>query len=371
MTTLRHILDAHLDLSGPAALATIVKAKGSSYRRAGARLLIRADGSTVGMISGGCLEHDVVEKALKIVKTGLPQLAVFDMTGTDDELWGYGQGCNGVISVLIEPLGDAKIPRQFQFLRECLTTRTSGVLGSVFRVEGEVATHVGSHLMLRSSGEVEETIRHPVVSSALAEAARDVLAKQASITKEFRFTDGSVEAFLEFVRPPVHLVVAGGGQDAIPVAAIATQLGWDVSIIDHRPAYADAKRFPKGSRVILTEPQGLDGKITVDDRTAVLVMTHHFQHDCSLLRHFLSQNSISYVGLLGPAKRKDLILKRLSQDGFQVSSDQLHRLHGPVGLDIGSEEPEEIALAVIAEIQTVLSRREGGFMNDHSGPLHP
>jgi len=371
MNNPRDLLKAYKELTAPAALATVVKTKGPSYRRAGARLLIREDRTTVGMISGGCLEHDVVEKALKIMKSGRPELAVFDMTGTDDEVWGYGQGCNGVISLLIEPLDTPKIPRHLQFLDRCLSTRMHGVLATIFRVDGEVKAAIGTHLMLGANDELEETIRHPVVTSALAEAARSLLSRRASATKEFKFTDGVVEAFLELVRPPVHLVIVGGGHDSPPVARIADELGWELTIVDHRPAYADKSRFPETAQMLLARPEELGTTIPCDDQTAVLIMTHNFEHDIALVRHFLAQGALPYIGLLGPKQRRDLLLRRLHDDGMSVSAAQLGRLFNPVGLDIGSDDPAEIALAAIAEIQAVLAHRAGGSMRDREGPLHP
>ena len=312
-----------------------------------------------------------MEKALKIMKSGRAELAVFDMTGTDDEVWGYGQGCNGVISLLIEPLDSPKIPRHLQFLDRCLAARTSGVLASVFRVDGEVKTEIGTHLMLGANNELEETIRHPVVTSALAETARSVLSRRVSLTEEFKFTDGVVEAFLELVRPPVHLVIVGGGLDSLPVARIADELGWKLTIVDHRPAYADKSRFPATAQVLLARPEELGKAIPCDDQTAVLIMTHNFEHDIALVRHFLAQGAIPYIGLLGPKQRRDLLLRRLHDDGTSVSATQLSRLYNPVGLDIGSDDPAEIALSAIAEIQAVLAHRDGRSMRDREGPLHP
>lgn len=369
MKDLLDILKAYQRLDGPGALATVVKVVGSSYRRAGARLLIRGDGSTVGAISGGCLENDVVEKAKKLMGEHSAQLAVFDMTNAEVDLWGYGQGCNGVIHVLIEPLDPVQISRQFQFIQRCYSTRSTGVISTVVRVEGELKATVGARLFLGEDG-MDENIRHPIVSAAAIEEAEAVRSSGVSRTMEFRFTEGIAEVFFEVIHPPIALILCGAGSNAIPVSRLAAQLGWQVTVIDHRPALATHERFPEARKVLVRRPEDLDGEIHLDGRTAAVIMTHQFQIDFTLLRFFLSNPSPVYVGLLGATKRRDLLFEKLSESGFSISSDLRSRVFGPIGLDVGAEDPEEIALAIIAEIQSVFSSRPGGFMRERPSSDH-
>ena len=369
MKDLIDILDAYQKLDGRAALATVVKVIGSTYRRPGARLLVRNDGSTVGTISGGCLEGEVVEKAKKLMSGENPQLAVFDMTGEDDDLWGYGQGCNGVIHVFIEPLDSVKISRQLQFIQRCHNERTTGTIATVIRVEGELKVTVGARMFLTSKG-IEETIRHPVVSASVAEEAQSLFKKGTFGSKEFRFTDGVAEVFFEIVHPPLALIIAGAGSNAKPVVQFASRLGWQVTVVDHRPALATRGRFPEARAVFACRPEELSEQLSVDKRTAAVIMTHQFQIDLALLRYFLSNDVLRYVGLLGNRKRTDLLFQKLEEDEFVMSPERRSRVFGPVGLDVGAESPEEIALAIIAEIQTVFSGRRGGSMRERLSPLH-
>jgi len=343
-----------------AALATLVKTRGSSYRKAGARLLILEDGSTVGSISGGCVEQDIAKKAQELMNQGEPQLAVFDMTNPDDELWGYGQGCNGVLSVLLEPTG-ASDP-QFHLINEVFHRRDPGVIATIIQVQGELKVRVGSRLLLFPNGTVQETVLNPFVTSPITEEAGRSRAG-TSHQKVFQFTEGWVEVFFEVVHPPVSLTIAGAGTDAIPLHRLAGELGWKVTVIDHRPDFASQDRFPGADSLIIQLPESLNGSIVPDPRSAVVIMTHNFRHDLSLLPAFLKQ-PFPYVGLLGPKHRFDLLMKRLEQDGIKFDSEMLSRLHTPVGLNIGAESPEEIALAIIAEIQTVMNKYLSWKRND-------
>ncbi|MBI2620237.1 MAG: XdhC family protein [Ignavibacteriales bacterium] len=370
MKDLQDILTAYDLLNGqPAALATVVKTRGSSYRKPGARMLIRTDGTMVGALSGGCLENDVATKAANLINTERSELAVFDMTTPDDDLWGYGQGCNGVIFVFIEPLGGAKNPDPFSVFDDAINRRRSSVLVTVFRTEGEIRVPLGARVALSDNGTVKENVRHPVLTSALVEQAELALREGTTRCREIRLTEGMVEVLVEIIQPPVFLVIAGGGTDAIPVHRIAKELGWQVCVTDHRPAFATKERFPFADRTLVRTPEELSGEISVDHRTAVVIMTHHFEHDLALLLHF-ARTPVPYIGLLGPAKRSELLLQRLEEQGPALNNEQRSRLHSPVGLNIGAEAPEEIALAIIGEIQTVLTGHRGGFMRDKRGSIH-
>ncbi|HEX9614803.1 MAG TPA: XdhC/CoxI family protein [Bacteroidota bacterium] len=352
MKDLSHILDS-LRSAGdqPTALATLMKTRGSSYRKPGARLLIKADGSTTGSISGGCVEQDIGKKALALPGGAEPQLVVFDMTNPDDELWGYGQGCNGVLYVLLERV--SPMDPQFRLIEEVMRKRSPGIIATIFQTGGEVRARVGSRLLLFPGGTVQETILNPFVTSPVAEEAHRCLTG-GSHCRSFQFTEGLIEVFFEVIQPPVSLTILGAGTDAIPLHRSAKELGWYVTVIDPRAAFATRDRFPLADSVIVKEPEALDGSLPADPRSAAVIMTHNFRHDLALLPALLRQ-SIPYVGLLGPKHRCELLLKRLKQNDVEFDSETLSRLHTPVGLNIGAETPEEIALAIVAEIQAQMS----------------
>jgi xanthine dehydrogenase accessory factor len=182
-------------------------------------------------------------------------------------------------------------------------------------------------------------------------------------------TDEAGEILIEVVRPPPRLLVFGAGPDAVPVVRIAYELGWEVVVVDWRPAYARRESFPEASDVVLCEAEQVGEHVDVDGTSAALVMTHHYLHDRSLLR-FLLPSAVRFIGILGPRKRTESLLGDLEEEGLSFSRDQLERLHGPAGLDIGAESPEQIALALLAEIQAVLAGRSGGWLCLRKGPIH-
>jgi xanthine dehydrogenase accessory factor len=372
MNELQQILaayDAVKQAERKAVLATIVKVRGSTYRRAGARMLIREDGTAVGALSSGCLEADVIEHARKIMETHNAITVTYDMTSPQNDVWGLNLGCNGIIQILLEPLPLSARSPHLKFVSDCLAADKSGVIASVFRVDGEFRATVGSHLVLHEDGKVEEDVKNPTLSAVLTEDCLEALRSKTSSIKEYRFTEGIVEAFIEVIRPPLPLFIFGAGADAIPLARLAKNLGWKVTVVDHRPAFITNDRYPTADHLLLVRPEEVADKITVGPNTAAVILTHNFSDDLQLLRALLPSQA-SYVGLLGPSKRAELLLGKLRETGFTPTSQQLSRLHGPIGLNIGAESPEEIALSILSEIQAFINKRDGRFLRDHSGPIH-
>lgn len=370
MRDLGRVLEAWAGLvgrGGGAVLASVVRVTGSAYRRPGARMLLPDDAPAVGLVSGGCLESDLAERARALQPGGRPQTPVYDMRSPDDIVWGLGLGCDGEIRVLLERLDPAAPPAWLDAVRR-FHERARGVLVTVFDAADDGSGHVGERLTLSASGECESWIGDERLAAALRGEARAAL--EQGRTRVVRLEPFAVEALVEVVEPATRLLVCGAGHDARPVVELAAGIGWHVRVIDHRPGYIVAERFPGAREVALFDPErpgeaGLD----VDDRTAVVIMTHHFLKDLALLDRLLD-GPAPYVGLLGPARRRERLLAELAARGRRFAPRRLDRLHGPAGLDIGSETPEEIALALIAEIRTVLSRRAGGFLRECDGPLH-
>jgi xanthine/CO dehydrogenase XdhC/CoxF family maturation factor len=351
----------------PAALATVVKTRGSTYRRPGARMLVSDVGQMVGSVSGGCLEADVLAKARRLMVAGKTETAVYDMTSSDKGVWGLNMGCNGVVHLLIEPL-TAEASQHLEFIDECMKREMRGVVATVFRVDGEFKAQVGTRLMTREDGEMAENVHNPVLSAALAESAGQAMESGRSAVREYRFLEGVVEAFVEVVNPPTPLFIFGAGNDAVPLARVAQELGWRVAVIDHRPVFLTAERFPHCT-LINSRPEEIANTLTLTRHASAVVMTHNAAHDVQFLKFLLSTPS-RYIGLLGPRNRTSLLLEQLAAEGVSMSDEQRARLFAPVGLDLGAESPEEIALAILAEIRAVLSRRRGGFLRDHEGPIH-
>jgi xanthine/CO dehydrogenase XdhC/CoxF family maturation factor len=347
------------------ALATIVAVRGSTYRRPGARLLIPQDGAPIGNISGGCLEGDVADVARVVMQEGTARLAGWDLTADDDAVWGLGLGCNGAIEVFIEPAERAA--EVVHALRTALEEETPVGLVTVLESEAEDLVTPGARLVVRPDGPVEGSLGHADVDAEAIVAAREQLAAERS---EIRTFVHGVRAFVEVLEPPLRLLVCGAGHDAIPLTRAAANLGWQVVIVDDRPAFLMHERFPDASSFVhVQEPRQVTERASIDARTCVVVMTHNFLRDRAYLQALLASPA-GYVGMLGPAARTQRLLMELAEDGVEITDADRERIHGPAGLDLGAEGPEEIAQAIVAEIVAAKRRRTGGFLKHRPGPIH-
>jgi xanthine/CO dehydrogenase XdhC/CoxF family maturation factor len=175
--------------------------------------------------------------------------------------------------------------------------------------------------------------------------------------------------FVERVDPPTPLVIFGAGHDAMPVARLAKELGWHVTLVDHRPAYASPERFPEADRIVQGSSREAATQLTLESETLALVMTHNYLRDLELLQ-LLLPSPVRYLGLLGPRRRTDQLLGDLKEKGIVPAHEQLNRLYAPVGLDIGSEGPAEVAMSILAEMQAVMTRHRGGHLRERKQPIH-
>ena len=314
----------------PAVLATLVTVEGSSYRRPGARLILTADGGRDGSISGGCLEEDVLLRAREVAATGRPDLALYDTTEENDLVWGTGLGCHGVVRVFLEP-----VPARPAWAR---------------RLAENLAAHRPTDLAV---------VWH---AGAGVPAGTRLAADLASLPPDAR-------VFRQTVKPAVPLVIFGAGDDARPLARLAREIGWQVTVADPRPAFPTAERFPEATRRICAPAEELVQQAAPPPDAAVVVMTHHYVHDRPLPGALLAR-PLAYLGLLGPRQRAEKILRDLAADGVAVTPEMRRRLRAPVGLDLGAEVPEEVALAILAEIQATLARRDGRPLRERTGPIH-
>ncbi|MDR5695724.1 MAG: XdhC family protein [Armatimonadota bacterium] len=372
MKELQEILSAwrdHQEGGEETALATIVKVSGSTYRRPGARMLLTRSGRMVGSISGGCLEGDVLEKAREVMDSGQPRLLEYDMTADDDLVWGLGLGCNGTVYVFLERVPTGRPVEPMDALAECVHKNNTLVLATIFKVEGTERARPGERFLLRHDGSSIRDIEDAELADYVLRDARDALAKGLSRGATYTLGSGTVEAFIEVVQPPLPLVVCGAGHDAIPVVRLAHALGWRVTVADSRPAYATKERFPEAEEVILTPPEEVAQRVPLDHRTFVVIMTHNYNHDLKLLRAILP-TPVRYIGVLGPRVRTERLLRELREKGMEIPEDRYEKIYSPVGLNIGAETPEEIALAILAEIQAVRTGRNAGFLRDRTGRIH-
>jgi len=350
-----------------AAIATVVRVRGSSYRSPGARMLITDDGRWVGSISGGCLEGDALRKARQVMMRKLPMTVTYDTREESNQNLGIGLGCNGVIDVLIEPVDLQDAANPIAFFESILRMNVPVALATVF--DGNQKTCIGNKLLITPGNSaihniVDELLVHPVTRDLL-----DVFESKKSEVKEYTLNETEAHVFVELIQPAVSLIIFGGGFDARPVSQLAKSLGWEVMITDECVAHIAPIFFPDADRLSLCQRNYIDRDFTITPYTACVLMSHNYEYDRDVLKKLINTET-PYIGILGPRKRFDKMLKEFSELGVEVSREDHHRIHSPIGLDIGAEAPDEIAVSIIAEIQSKFTNRSGGFLKYRTGPIH-
>jgi xanthine dehydrogenase accessory factor len=335
-------------------LGTVIATEGSTYRKPGAMMLIAADSSYHGLISGGCLEADLASHAEKVFADGKPRNVCYDMSHGDDFAWGLGLGCDGIIHLMLQRIDSDTGFGFFETLNQAWNAKSHGLLSLVTSSDdpdhpvGDFAIHCGDEF---SNGDpsLMKTIHSP--EGAAFSKGHDMSRRYWQ--DNFDIGQGKIDVLLIPIMPPPAILVCGAGHDALPVARLAVEMGWNCTIVDHRSGYARADRFPASCDVRVLQPDELNEQVSLDQIDAAVLMTHHLGHD----RMYLSQvveADISYIGLLGPRARRDRLLDEIGACAVHV--------HGPAGLDIGAEMPESIALAIVAEIHAFLNRRDGSML---------
>jgi xanthine/CO dehydrogenase XdhC/CoxF family maturation factor len=332
----------------PFVLATILATEGSTYRKAGTPMLVTAAGEPRGLLSGGCLEVDLVEHARTVLASGQAKIAAYDMRGKDDALFGIGSGCEGAMRVLLQRVGPEEGWQPLAAIASLVEARTAGALAIL--VEGPAAGRAWWPGGGNAAGAEPSAVRAARAACVLAGVA------------ELQTGTAAIRVLLLPVRPPPRLVICGAGDDARPLARQAIALGFDVTVCDHRPALLAPGRFPHcrlqcrpiGEFARMPELAGSD---------AAIVMSHHLAADAAYLGALADCAGIGYVGLLGPAPRRERLLAMLGP----ISARLDRRLYAPVGLDIGARTPEAIALAAAGELHAWVARRTGSAWRRTSG----
>ncbi|HMS39341.1 MAG TPA: XdhC family protein [Pyrinomonadaceae bacterium] len=341
-----------------AILATVVDVQGSGYRRAGARMLIDENGYSIGTISGGCLEADVLERARKVLETGEPTVLIYDTTKDKNSVFGLGMGCRGIVRILLEEM-DAE-SSFFDFLQTAFDARKSFTMATFITSNNE-SLDVGARYFLQDSVITFKTTS-PQIPKELSEELKRFSHEKNSKLATFDFG----EVFFETINPPINLRLFGAGYDALPLIRFAKEIGWRVSVVDHRAAFANAERLAEADEIFVSRAEDLSEVFFTDENSVAVVMTHNYDRDCEILPRLLHSKFL-YIGALGPKTRTEKIL---NESGETFSDEQLKRLHAPIGLDIGASSPEAIALSIIAEINAVLSNRNGGFLRERKGSIY-
>jgi xanthine/CO dehydrogenase XdhC/CoxF family maturation factor len=354
-----HLWQSLTTSNEPAVLATVVKTLGSSYRRPGARLLLAANGQRAGSVSGGCLEEDLIRKAFWLTEKG-PALRRYDTTPDGDiqsgdarSANGFGLGCNGIVHVLLERISHAQ-PGVLHLLDQVHQRRHPASIAHLL-APLELA---GQRLAVDSHGAAS----HNIGDAALLESLLNEQAANAA--NRVTVLDSGHEVFFETLTPPTRLLIFGAGDDAVPLTELARQLGWQVSVFDGRAHYARREKFPAAQLVSVRPSETPAASLIIDPWTVAVTMTHSYSQDLNNVRA-LAAEPLAYLGVLGPRNRTVQLLSEAGIDPLL-----LENIHSPMGLDIGADGPEQVALSVIAEIQATLNRRTGGSLRARAGSIH-
>lgn len=350
-------------------LATVVHVEGSAYRRAGARMLIDEDGMMTGAISGGCLEGDALRKALHALHRRENKLVTYDTTDEDDAVIGAQLGCNGIIQVLFEVADREEELNPVKLLEKAVSTGRPAALVVMFDLERRSGSPGTTLVYTEAEGlpchEKTNGFKENIEAECL-----DVIRKQHSYAAEVHTKEGLRNIFIQYIQPPIHLVIVGAGNDARPLADMGNTMGWKVTVTDGRPSHATSQRFDSSCTVVVTRPEDTLQNIRIDARTAFVLLSHNYQYDLAVLGLLLDEAELPYIGILGPKKKYNMMLDDLKAEGIELTQDQSDRVYAPVGLHFRAETPAEIALAIISEIQTVIAGGEQHHLRDKKGPIH-
>lgn len=343
-----------------AALATVVRVRGSAYRHEGAKLLVAEDGSTTGNVSGGCLEQDVREVALQVLRGGTAELRSYCSSADEVEAWDLGVGCEGQVDVFVEPVFEAR-RRERELLDGRAPFAVVTLVGMRDALKDSLAVAGCEMRLIVTRDGASGDLGTPELNRAATTRARELLGGEESGVHEI----AGRTVFFDVFQPPPQLVLFGAGEDARPLARFAADVGFRVVIVDRRPGYLAAERFPAVAQLVESDADGLAARLSLDDASYAVIMTHNFADDQAYLRAVL-RTPAGYVGMLGPRQRTERMLRNVSAERPVDET----RVFGPVGLDIGTDGAEQVALSVIGEILAVRSGRRARSLRERQAPIH-
>ncbi|WP_137289255.1 XdhC family protein [Natronorubrum halophilum] len=348
-----------------AVLATIVRVEGSAYRRPGTKMLIDSDGDGVGSLTAGCLEDEVRSLATAVLESGRSRIERFDLSG-DDDVWGLGIGCNGVIDILLEPLTDALEPALSAF-----ADGESGTVVTVLDSETDAFDRGDRAYYHEGAGEFRELVGTwpDDVTTRLEDAVSSLATTGDAETVTVDVAGSAVTLFCDGIVAPPELVVFGSGHDVAPVVELATLADFRVTVVGFRGAVTTGEKFPDADRVVSASPAEVRDVLELDERTYTVVMTHNFVDDRIALEE-LVQSPVPYIGLMGPHKRFDEMLEAFDEEDRAFTRAELSSVYTPIGLDLGGGAPYQIAMSIVSELLAVHNDRSPGHLRDRDGALH-
>jgi xanthine/CO dehydrogenase XdhC/CoxF family maturation factor len=356
-------------------LVTITRTTGSAYRREGAKMVCSRAGM-VGSVSGGCLEGDIAELSLVVVERDQPQIVTYDTNAENENVWGLGLGCNGTVEVLVEPMRWWRTEEGKALFDAIMNRVNKGercAIVTLLEQDGEQPRSL-RRLLLDPAGNIFGTLGSRALDTAAAQRARSIL-NDESVRPSRRITlehnSSPCEMFVDAIVPATHILVVGGGHDAIPVVRMARELGLRVTLIDSRPNFATRDRFPEADQVLCVQPEEFAQKVSFEGAPAIILMNHNYQKDLAVLAQVLtSPAEFTNIGELGPHARTEQMLGELRKEGLKMVSHKVDQVRTPIGLDLGADSPQEIALAMLAELLAVKNRRSGMALRDKKRAIH-
>lgn len=349
-------------------LATLVHVEGSSYRRAGARMLVDEFGNITGAISGGCLEGDALRKALHALHQQHNKLVTYDTSDENDAVIGAQLGCNGIIQVLFEPINYEEVLNACELLKIVINQKKPGAIVVQFNPD-KSKLQPGTKMIISENLEVVGSKPKEELFTYILKQARKSLENSNTNFTEYLLAGEIQHIFVQNYQPPVKLIIVGAGNDAQILAQQADWLGWEVVVTDGRPTHANKERFAS-CQIFISKPEQTLENIEVDNRSYFVLMSHNYNYDIAVLKLLLKEKIIPYIGILGPLKKYQRMLKDLKEQGFQVNHEDLNKIYSPVGLEIGAETPAEIGLSILAEIQSVITGKSARPLREKSSPIH-
>ena len=364
MKEIKTIINAYnsIDFSTTkAALATVARVEGSSYRRTGARMLVLDNGTYLGGISGGCLEGDALRRAQKAMAQDKSSIVTYDTTQDDGAQIGVGLGCNGIIDVLFTPLHQNEKNNPVELLSTLTAIRVPEVVVTI--TAAEKTDLLGKTVLYKNDEQFMHEFTSATIASPVLEDIHHCINKQSSST--ITYEQAGIKLFIEVLLPVTHLVLFGGGYDMYPLVRIAREIGWDVTVVTNVHK-ADKSLFTTATEVLHNKGEQ---KPYIDAYTAIVLMAHDYKTDLANLQQMLG-TATRYIGLLGPRKRSQKMFDAIGRDGNNISEENMHRIFAPAGLDIGAATPEEIALSICAEIRSVFAGRNGNSLRLREGTIY-
>lgn len=350
-------------------LATVVHVDGSSYRRAGARMLIDEIGNITGAISGGCLEGDALRKALHSLHQQKNKLVTYDTSDEDDAIIGAQLGCNGIIQVLFEPLDYEDELNPCELLKKVIDQKNPFAIVVQFNLN-KSKDQQGTKLVISENSEATGSKTEEELFNHILEQAWLTVKNNKPHFAKYLAGEEMQHIFIQNYQPPVKLILVGAGNDAQILAQQADFLGWDVVVTDGRPTHANKDRFTSSCQIIVTKPEQTLENLEIDHRSCFVLMSHNYNYDLAVLKLLLAEKTIPYIGILGPLKKYQRLLADLEEEGCNLTEEDVNNIYAPVGLEIGAETPAEIGLSILAEIQSVLTGKNARSLREKSTPIH-